>query len=71
MRKEEHFMAAQTIEERLAQLENKVALLMVRTSPEFLDTMVGIHANSPEFEDMVRSLEEERRREREAACHTD
>ena len=64
-------MTSQTVEERLAQLESTVALLMARTNPDFLDTMVGIHANSALFEDMVRSIEEERRREREEACRPD
>ena len=64
-------MATQTVEERLTQLESKVALLMARTRPDFLDTMVGIHANSPMFEQMVRSMEEERQQEREEASRED
>ncbi len=68
-------MTAPTLEERLIALENKVARLRTRvegeglktigkTHPDFLDTMVGIHANSPLFEDMARSLAEDRERER-------
>lgn len=38
-----------------------------RTSPDFLDTMVGIHANSPDFEEVTRRIEAEREREREEA----
>jgi hypothetical protein len=64
-------MASQTVEERLTQLESKVALLMAKTSPDFLDTMVGIHANSPLFDQMIHSIEEERRREREKAARED
>lgn len=64
-------MASQSVEERLTQLERTVALLMTRTRPDFLDTMVGIHADSPTFEDLVRSLETERQRERELAIHAE
>ena len=64
-------MSSQRIEERLAQLESKVALLMQKTCPNFLETMVGIHADSPEFEEVVRALEEERQRERAEADRLD
>jgi hypothetical protein len=71
-------MAAITTEERLTALENEVARLRTRvegdcletrgkTRPDFLETMIGIHANSPLFEEVARSLEEEREREREEA----
>jgi len=60
-------MANQTIEERLTDLEHKVALLISGTRPDFLDTMVGIHSNSPMFEEVVRAIEEERQRERSEA----
>ena len=70
-------MAAIT-EERIAALEAEVARLRAkleeqrpnvtgRTSPDFLDTMVGIHANSPAFEEVTRRIEAEREREREEA----
>ncbi len=63
------------MEERFAALEAEVARLRTRiegrsnrvagqTSHDFLDTMIGIHANSPAFEEVTRRLEEERERER-------
>lgn len=69
-------MAATTMEERVAALENEIVRLrtkvegmpfpvMGRTRPDFLDTMVGIHANSPLFEEVVRSVAAEREQERE------
>lgn len=70
-------MAIETIlEERFAALEAEVARLRMkleearppvskRTSPDFLDTMIGIHANSPAFEEVARRIQEERERERE------
>lgn len=58
-------MGPRTIEERIAQLASKVALLMAKTHPGFLDTTVGIHAGSPLFEEVVRTIEEDRRRARE------
>jgi hypothetical protein len=72
-------MAAETIlEERFAALEAEVARLRMklegqrppvleRTSPDFLDTMIGIHADSPAFEEVTRRIQEEREREREEA----
>jgi hypothetical protein len=71
-------MAAIRTEERLTALENEVARLRTmvegdclgtrgKTRPDFLDTMTGIHADSPQFEELVRSLEDEREREREEA----
>ena len=60
-------MVPPTVERRIAELEQKVALLMGKTRPDFLETMIGVHANSPLFEEMVRSLEEEREGEREEA----
>jgi hypothetical protein len=68
-------MVAPTLEERLIALENEVARLRTRvegeglktigkTRPDFLDTMVGIHANSPMFEEMIRLLADDRERER-------
>ncbi len=72
-------MATETItEERFAALEAEVARLRAqvegqrpsgsgRTSPDFLDTMVGIHADSPAFEEVTRQLQTEREREREEA----
>ena len=71
-------MAATTTEERLTALENEIARLRAKvegtplavtgkTRPDFLDTMVGIHADSSLFEEVVRSLEAEREREREEA----
>lgn len=65
-------------EERLTALEAEVARLRAqvekqrpnvtgRTSPDFLDTMVGIHANSPDFEEVTRRIMEAREREREEA----
>ena len=72
-------MAAETIlEERFAALEAEVARLRReleaqrppvsgRTSPDFLDTMIGIHADSPAFEEVTRRIQEEREREREEA----
>jgi hypothetical protein len=75
-------MAAIT-EERFAALEAEVARLRAkvegqhdkgqrpnvtgRTRPDFLDTMVGIFANSPAFEEVTRAIEAEREREREEA----
>lgn len=68
-------MAAETIlEERFAALEAEVARLRikleeqlprvsVRTSPDFLDTMIGIYAESPAFEEVTRRIEQERQRE--------
>jgi len=68
-------MAAETIlEERFAALEAEVARLRikleeqlprvsVRTSPDFLDTMIGIYADSPAFEEVTRRIEQERQRE--------
>ena len=72
-------MAAETVlEERFAALEAEVARLRMkleaqpprvseRTSPDFLDTMVGVHADSPAFEEVTRRIQEEREREREEA----
>ena len=71
-------MAAATIEERLSALEQEVAQLKDqlygerpgvtgRTRPDFLDKYTGTFANSPMFEEMVRSVEEERERERREA----
>lgn len=69
-------MATETIlEERFAALEAEVARLRTkleessprvseRTSPDFLDTMVGIHEDSPAFEEVTRLIQEERERER-------
>ena len=72
-------MAAETVlEERFEALEAEVARLRLelealrpevseRTSPDFLDTMIGIHADSPAFEEVTRRIQEEREREREEA----
>ena len=38
-----------------------------RTRPDFLDTMFGIHANSPAFAEVMREIEDIRAREREEA----
>jgi|GEM_PF-2394055 hypothetical protein len=65
-------------EERIAALEAEVARLRARveglhpsvtahSSPDFLDTMFGIHANSPDFEEVTRRIMAEREREREEA----
>ena len=73
-------MATGTIEERLAALEAEVAQIRAqlrrerpgvigRTAPDFLDTMFGIHANSPNFKEVTASIEEEREKEREEARH--
>jgi hypothetical protein len=75
-------MAAIT-EERFAALEAEVARLRAkvegqhdkgqhpnvtgRTRPDFLDTMFGIHANSPDFKEVTCRIMEEREREREEA----
>lgn len=69
---------ATVMEERFAALEAEVAWLRTRvegqqsdvqerTSPDFLRSMVGIHADSPAFEEVTRKIEEEREREREEA----
>ena len=70
-------MATETVlEERFAALEAEVARLRKkleepsfrtseRTSPDFLDTMIGIHADSPAFEEVTRQIQEARERERE------
>ena len=66
------------LEERFAALEAEVARLRLileeqrppvseRTRPDFLDTMIGIHANSPAFEEVTCRIQEEREREREEA----
>lgn len=71
-------MAVQTIEERLTALEAVVERLtsdvygkrpgiVGRTHSDFLDTMVGIHADSPMFAQMSREIEAERERERAEA----
>jgi ssDNA-binding replication factor A large subunit len=71
-------MATETItEERFASLEAKVEWIQSEikrqkssqesTSPDFLDTMVGIHADSPDFEEMTREIEAEREKERREA----
>lgn len=72
-------MAVETaLEERFAALEAEVARLRMklegqppcvseRTSPDFLDTMIGIHADSSAFEEVTRRIQEEREREREEA----
>ena len=74
-------MATETVlEERFAALEAEVARLRKkleepsfrtseRTSPDFLDTMIGIHADSPAFEEVTRQIQEAREREREEARH--
>ena len=68
-------MAAETVlEERFAALEAEVARLRMkleeqcprvseRTSTDFLDTMIGIHADSPAFEEVTRQIQEERERD--------
>ena len=69
---------ATTLEERFALLETEVARLRAevegqrsnatgRTSPDFLSLMVGIHANSPAFEEVTQRIAAEREREREEA----
>jgi hypothetical protein len=71
-------MATETItEERLASLEAKVEWIQSEikkqrssqgsTSPDFLDTMVGIHADSPDFEEMTKEIEAKREKERREA----
>ena len=73
-------MAIETIlEERFAALEAEVARLRMkleepllrhvseRTNPDFLDTMIGIHENSPAFEEVTNWIQIEREREREEA----
>lgn len=72
-------MSTETIfEERFVALEAEVARLRMKlegprppisehTSPDFLDTMIGIHADSPAFEEVTRRIQEEREREREEA----
>ncbi len=71
-------MPTETTEDRLQALEREVAQIKAqlsaprpgvlgRTSPDFLDQYVGIFANDPLFEEMVRFTEEERERERRAA----
>ncbi len=63
------------MEERLAALEAEVTRLRIRvaglppdtrgrTSPDFLDTMVGIFADDPIFEEVNREVEAVRERER-------
>ena len=69
---------ATIIEERIATLEAEVSRLRAqvegqrrsvtgRTGPDFLKTMVGIHADSFAFEEVTRAIEAEREREREEA----
>jgi 7,8-dihydro-6-hydroxymethylpterin-pyrophosphokinase len=69
---------ATVMEERFAALEAEVARLRNRveeqysdvprrTSPDFLNSMIGIHANSSAFEEVTRQIEQEREREREEA----
>ena len=69
---------AYVTEERVAALEAEVARLRAkiegqrpgvtgRTSPDFLDTMFGIHANSPDFAEVTRRIMAEREQEREEA----
>lgn len=72
-------MATETIlEERFGTLEAEVARLRMklgeqkprlsgRTSPDFLDTMIGIHADSPAFEEVTVCIQDERERERQEA----
>lgn len=59
------------LEAEVAQLRRKMeeqdSVVRQRTSPDFLDTMIGIHADSPAFEEVTRQIEAERDREREEA----
>ena len=65
-------------EERFAALEAEVARLRERvegqpfdlrgrTSPDFLDTMIGIFADDPVFEEVTQGVEADRERERAEA----
>jgi hypothetical protein len=65
-------------EQRIAELEREVARLRLElaretgavtgsTAPDFLERFVGIHADSPAFERVVRDIEERRQREKEEA----
>lgn len=74
-------MTTNNVEERFATLEAQVARLEFllkksvianelpagRTSPDFLDTMFGIHADSPNIEEVSQRIEAERERERQEA----
>lgn len=65
-------MATETLEERVT-AEKKDASqvrpgVIGRTSPDFLDRFFGTFADSPNFEAVMRSIEQERAREREEAC---
>lgn len=71
-------MAEATIEERVRALEQEVAQLKDqlygerpgvtgRTRPDFLEKYTGMFAIDPLFEEMVRSVEEVRERERREA----
>jgi hypothetical protein len=75
-------MAALTIEERLAVLENEVAKLrsdaaggrpgvIGRTHADFLIQFVGIHANSRVFDSAMQRIEAERVRQRQEAQEHD
>ena len=65
---EERFAALEAEVERLRlKLEGQDSRISERTKPDFLDTMIGIHADSPAFEEVTRQIQEEREREREEA----
>ncbi len=71
-------MAAELIKERREALEREIAQIrekykdqppavVGRTSPDFLEKYTGMFANDPVFDEMIRSIEEERERERREA----
>lgn len=65
---EDRFAALEAEVERLRnKLEGQRPNEPGQTSADFLETMVGIHADSPAFEEMTRQIEQEREQEREQA----
>ncbi|MDQ2686504.1 MAG: hypothetical protein M3Y28_01410 [Armatimonadota bacterium] len=71
-------MPTEITEERRQALEREIEQIRARypsqhpdstgrTAPDFLDNYVGIFADSPMFEEMVRFTEEERERNRREA----
>jgi hypothetical protein len=52
------------LEKEVARLRAKVDGFPTKTNPYFLETMTGIYADNPEFEEMTKKIEADREKER-------